>query len=246
MTTGSSVQKLARVDATVQGEVQRVGYRYIVQDTARRLGVKGYVQNMPDGAIKIVAEAPEDVIQSFIEALKTKEPPITVENIQATYSEPTGVFQHFTIKYGDPTEEMAEGFGAGLRYVNLSRRETREGFQTLRTETREGFQGLRTEMKEGFETLRSETKEGFGTLRTETREGFQTLGNEMKGMREDMNKNFREMSEKYDAILQSLGEAIKMIQEESTKTRSELIRAVDNLSRLVEEFLKSRRTARES
>ena len=235
MTTGSSVQKLARVDATVQGEVQRVGYRYIVQDTARRLGVKGYVQNMPDGAIKIVAEAPEDVIQSFIEALKTKEPPITVENIQATYSEPTGEFQHFTIKYGDPTEEMAEGFGAGLRYVNLSRRETREGFQ-----------GLRTEMKEGFETLRSETKEGFGTLRTETREGFQTLGNEMKGMREDMNKNFREMSEKYDAILQSLGEAIKMIQEESTKTRSELIRAVDNLSRLVEEFLKSRRTARES
>jgi len=229
------VQKLARVDAMVQGEVQRVGYRYIVQDTARRLGVKGYVQNMPDGAIKIVAEAPEDVIQSFIEALKTKEPPITVENIQATYSEPTGEFQHFTIKYGDPTEEMAEGFGAGLRYVNLSRRETREGFQ-----------GLRTEMKEGFETLRGETKEGFGTLRTETREGFQTLGNEMKGMREDMNKNFREMSEKYDAILQSLGEAIKMIQEESTKTRSELIRAVDNLSRLVEEFLKSRRTARES
>jgi len=212
------VQKLTKVDATVHGEVQRVGYRYIVQDTARRLGVKGHVQNMPDGTVKITAEAPEDVIQIFIEALRVKEPPVNVESIQVTYSKPTGEFQFFTIKYGNLTEEMAEGFGTGLKYINLSRYETRQESQTLRTETREGFQTSRDEMKKGFQTLESETK----------------------GMREDINRNFQEMVGKYDAISQNLGQAIKILQEESTKTRNELIRAVDNLSRLVGEFVKAR------
>jgi len=191
------VHKLTRVDATVHGEVQRVGYRYVVQDTARRLGVKGYVQNMPDGTVKIIAEAPENVIQRFVEALKVQEPPANVESIQVTYSKPTGEFQFFTIKYGDLTEETAEGFGTGLKYVNLSRYETREGFQTL--------------------------------------------GNEITTMRKDMNKNFQEMSGKYDATSQNLSQAIRIIQEESIKTRNELIRAVDNLSRLVEEFVKEKR-----
>lgn len=212
------MQKLTKVDATVHGEVQRVGYRYIVQDTARRLGVKGHVQNMPDGTVKITAEAPEDVIQIFIEALRVKEPPVNVESIQVTYSKPTGEFQFFTIKYGNLTEEMAEGFGTGLKYINLSRYETRQESQTLRTETREGFQTSRDEMKKGFQTLESETK----------------------GMREDINRNFQEMVGKYDAISQNLGQAIKILQEESTKTRNELIRAVDNLSRLVGEFVKAR------
>ena len=223
------MDKLARVDATIHGEVQRVGYRYIVQDTARRLGVKGYVQNMPDGTINVIAEAPKDAIQKFIEAIRIKEPPIDVERIQATYSEPTGEFKYFTIKSGDLIEEMIEGFGAGLKYINLSRAETKEGFQTLGNEMKGEIQTLRTDMKEGFQTLRADTKEGF-----------QTLGNEMRATREDINKNFQEMSGRYDAISQNLSQAIKIMQDESTKTRNELIRAVDNLSRLIEEFVKKK------
>jgi len=72
------------------------------------------------------------------------------------------------------------------------------------------------------------------------REGFQTVGNKIGSMHEDMNRNFEEMSERYDAISDNLSQAVKMIQEESTKTRIELTRAVDNLSKLVEEFLKER------
>lgn len=212
------MDKLARVDATIHGEVQRVGYRYMVQDTARRLGVKGYVQNMPDGTINVIAEAPKDAIQKFIEAIRIKEPPIDVERIQATYSEPTGEFKYFTIKSGDLIEEMIEGFGAGLKYINLSRAETKEGFQTLGNEMKGEIQTLRTDMKEGF----------------------QTLGNEMRATREDINKNFQEMSGRYDAISQNLSQAIKIMQDESTKTRNELIRAVDNLSRLIEEFVKKK------
>jgi len=123
------VHKFTRVDVTVHGEVQRVGYRYMVQDTARRLGVKGYVQNMPDGTVKIMAEAPENVIRKFLEALKVKEPPVDVESIQVTYPKPTGEFQFFTIKYGDLTEEMAEGFGTEMEYRKLYIKDIRNIFQ---------------------------------------------------------------------------------------------------------------------
>jgi len=192
------LERLTRAEITVMGDVHRVGYRNIAQDNARKLGVKGYVQNMPDGTVKIIAEAPEETINRYVETLTIREPPINVEKIQVTHSPPTGEYQYFTMKYGDLAEEMTEGFGTGLKYINLSRQENKEGFQTL--------------------------------------------GGEIKAMRDDVNKNFQNMSERYDDISQNLGQAVKIIQEESTKTRAEMTRAVDNLSKLVEESLKSRRS----
>ncbi|MBO3842737.1 MAG: acylphosphatase, partial [Candidatus Brockarchaeota archaeon] len=51
----------------VDGDVQKVGYRDFVQKTARKLGVKGYVENLPDGSVQIVCEAEEPVLKNFVE-----------------------------------------------------------------------------------------------------------------------------------------------------------------------------------
>jgi len=267
------MNQLHRAEITVHGDVQTVGYRYAVKRVATKLKIQGYIQNMPDGTIKIVAEAPKNTITKFIKEIQIKEPPIIVERIDTKYAKSTGKFKFFTIKYGDLTEEMAEGFGTGLSYINISRAENKQGFQMLRDEIRgsrdenkHGFQmlrdeirGSRDEMRGGFQGLkkeftvsRTETKRGFqdlkeefGVSRAETKQGFQGLKTEIKGMREDMNNNFKEMSTKYDAISNSLSEAVKAIQIESVKTRTELIRAVDNLSRLVHEFIKETRRRRQ-
>ena len=170
---------------TAHGDVQTVGYRYAVRRTANKLKIQGYVQNMPDGTVKIIAEAPKNTLTRFLKTIQIKEPPINVEHIETKYSRPTGKFKFFAIKYGDLTEEMAEGFGTGLSYISLSRAENKQGFRDL--------------------------KEEFRISRAETRQGFQDLKTEMKGMREDMNKNFQEMSTKYDAISRSLSEAVQAI-----------------------------------
>jgi acylphosphatase len=213
-----NLPQLTRLEATVHGEVQRAGYRYIVQDTARKFNVKGYVQNMPDGTVKIIAEAPKKTIEKFIKTLQIREPPIHVDRIETKHTNPTSEFEFFSIKYGDLNEEMGEGFGTGLKYVNLSR-----------AETRQGFQNLSSQMGRGVESVGTEMRQGFGSLK-----------NEIGGMRQDMNNNFQDMSKKYDAISNNLGQAVKIIQDESVRTRNELIRAVDNLSKLVEEFVKEK------
>ena len=46
----------------VQGRVQGVGYRYFVQREADARGVTGFVRNLPDGSVEVVAEADEPVI----------------------------------------------------------------------------------------------------------------------------------------------------------------------------------------
>jgi acylphosphatase len=46
----------------VDGRVQGVGYRYAAVREARRLGLRGFARNLPDGRVEVVAEgAPDDV-----------------------------------------------------------------------------------------------------------------------------------------------------------------------------------------
>ena len=58
-----------RLRAVVRGEVQGVGYRWAVQRQARRLGLTGYAQNLPDGSVRVEAEGrPErlDELEAFL------------------------------------------------------------------------------------------------------------------------------------------------------------------------------------
>ncbi|MDJ0270114.1 MAG: hypothetical protein NXY59_06170, partial [Aigarchaeota archaeon] len=46
-------------------------------------------------------------------------PPIKVENIETSYSKPTGEFRVFQIITGDLAQEMVEGFSTGAAYFEV-------------------------------------------------------------------------------------------------------------------------------
>jgi acylphosphatase len=58
------------VKVIIYGKVQGVGFRNFVFLHAKRLNIKGYVKNNPDGTVEAVFEGDEDTINRMIELCK--------------------------------------------------------------------------------------------------------------------------------------------------------------------------------
>jgi acylphosphatase len=51
------------------GRVQGVGFRYTARSLAARFAVAGYVRNLPDGTVELLAEGGPAEIDAFLQAL---------------------------------------------------------------------------------------------------------------------------------------------------------------------------------
>lgn len=54
----------------VSGRVQGVGYRWFTQRLAEAYGIAGYVRNLPDGRVEVLAQAEKDVLDAFCDKLR--------------------------------------------------------------------------------------------------------------------------------------------------------------------------------
>ncbi len=54
----------------VYGRVQAVGFRMFVNSIAKSMGVKGFVQNQPDGTVLVIANLNESNFQQFLQELQ--------------------------------------------------------------------------------------------------------------------------------------------------------------------------------
>ena len=79
---------LKRVQATVTGRVQGVGYRYFAVHAAQRLGLAGTVRNLPGGEVEVIAEGEEALMREFIGELHQGPSTAQVGEIQEAWSEP--------------------------------------------------------------------------------------------------------------------------------------------------------------
>lgn len=53
----------------ISGKVQNVAYRAYAQDSATELGLCGFVRNLPDGTVELVAQGDKDTLKEFVEYL---------------------------------------------------------------------------------------------------------------------------------------------------------------------------------
>ena len=66
---------------------------------ADKLGLKGWVRNLPDGRVEVVAEGSKEAIRTLIEFLKRGPPLAKVENIEIREEPYKGEFETFEIIY---------------------------------------------------------------------------------------------------------------------------------------------------
>jgi len=91
---------LASVQATVYGYVQGVFFRAFVSRRAEELGLAGFVRNLPGGdAVEVVAEGERKQLEELISHLKVGPPAARVERVATNWSEYSGSYSGFGIKY---------------------------------------------------------------------------------------------------------------------------------------------------
>jgi acylphosphatase len=56
-----------RIQVVVAGRVQGVGFRYATVDAANRIGLRGWVRNMRDGRVEIVAEGSREQVRELVD-----------------------------------------------------------------------------------------------------------------------------------------------------------------------------------
>ena len=84
---------------TVRGRVQGVGYRYYAQHSAAALGITGFVKNLPDGNVEVIAEGEHDALNKLVHLLKEGPSFAFVEGVDIKKIPAEGDFAHFTIKF---------------------------------------------------------------------------------------------------------------------------------------------------
>ncbi|MFA5510590.1 MAG: acylphosphatase [Candidatus Cloacimonetes bacterium] len=57
-------------ELTVTGRVQGVGFRWFVKRLALGMEVTGWVRNMPDSSVLVLAQAQEDVLNVFVSLMR--------------------------------------------------------------------------------------------------------------------------------------------------------------------------------
>jgi acylphosphatase len=88
---------LVRAHLIVKGEVQGVFYRASAREEAMRLGIFGWVRNLPDGDVEAEAEGPEESVQQFIRWCRRGPPTAVVSDVQVETLPHTGEFKGFGI-----------------------------------------------------------------------------------------------------------------------------------------------------
>ncbi|MBB3678436.1 acylphosphatase [Modestobacter versicolor] len=71
-----------RVVALVAGQVQGVGYRWFVRQSATARGLTGSATNLPDGRVEVVLEGPADDVRAVAAALSGSDAPGSVSEVQ--------------------------------------------------------------------------------------------------------------------------------------------------------------------
>ena len=88
-----------KAEVVVQGVVQGVGYRFFVLNQARLFDIKGYVRNLPDGSVEVVAEGEKGMVKDFVDRLRIGPLSAHVTGMDVKWFDKDSGFTEFRLRY---------------------------------------------------------------------------------------------------------------------------------------------------
>ncbi len=87
-----------RLHAIIFGKVQGVFFRDSTLHTANELKLVGWVRNLPNGSVEVIAEGSHDSLESLLNFLRVGPPQAHVEQVAADWQLATSEFSSFTVR----------------------------------------------------------------------------------------------------------------------------------------------------
>ncbi len=80
------------------GRVQGVGFRYTTKQISDRFAVSGWVRNLPDGRVELLAEGPEIELSGFLAAVRERMDRF-IKSAEIEWGQASGLYSLFEIAY---------------------------------------------------------------------------------------------------------------------------------------------------
>jgi acylphosphatase len=123
--------RIKRYTLTIRGKVQHIGYRGIIEGTARKFDIKGYVFNDIDNSVKIVCEGLQKSVDVFLDSLK-EFARTDIESIEKKeINDEIPLPYMFSRVATDEYYEFSQKFDIGLDYLDGIKTDTGEMKGTL-------------------------------------------------------------------------------------------------------------------
>jgi len=81
----------------ITGKVQGVQYRVYAQDSAVELDLVGYVKNLPNGTVEVLAQGMPDTLKEFVEYLYEGSLSSAVESVSVDWQTAEKTFTEFSV-----------------------------------------------------------------------------------------------------------------------------------------------------
>jgi acylphosphatase len=87
-----------RLHVYIHGRVQGVGFRHFTMRTAGELGVSGWVRNLFDGRVEVVAEGKRQRLEELLRALRRGPTSASVVKVEEEWGQATDEFVGFHVR----------------------------------------------------------------------------------------------------------------------------------------------------
>ena len=88
-----------RVHVFYSGRVQGVGFRLTAEETAHSVGAVGWIRNLRDGRVELIAEAEEAALERFLKMIRIGPMKNFIHAEDISWSDATNTFDEFEIRY---------------------------------------------------------------------------------------------------------------------------------------------------